>query len=86
MISTIIGWLIVGGLCGWFAGFILRIGTQERILLNILVGICGAVAAGAVFGRADLAYGFSIEAFLWSLVGAFFVLVVFNLILRVRAR
>lgn len=82
MLTTIIGWLIVGALSGWFAGFVLRSDTQERILLNILVGIAGAVVGGGVLGRADIAYGFSVEAFLWSLVGAIVALVVFNLISR----
>jgi uncharacterized membrane protein YeaQ/YmgE (transglycosylase-associated protein family) len=84
MLTTIIGWIVVGSLCGWFAGFIMRCDTQERILLNIFVGVLGAVAAGAILGRHDIAYGFSIEAFLWSLVGAIAVLVIFNLISRGR--
>jgi len=46
----IIIWLIVGGICGWLASLIMRTDAQQGIILNIVVGIVGAVIAGRVFG------------------------------------
>ena len=41
----IIIWLIVGGICGWLASLIMRTDAQQGIILNIVVGIVGAVIA-----------------------------------------
>ena len=46
----IIIWLIVGGICGWLASMIMRTDAQQGIILNIVVGIVGAVIAGLLFG------------------------------------
>ena len=86
MIVTIIIWLIVGGVCGWLASLIMRTDAQQGILLNIVVGIIGAVIAGAVLGKGNINNGFSFEAFLWSLVGAIILLAIVNLVFRGRLR
>ena len=39
----IIIWLIVGGFVGWLASLIMRTDAQQGIILNIVVGIVGAV-------------------------------------------
>ena len=44
----IIIWLVVGGICGWLASLIMRTDAQQGILLNIVVGIVGAVILLAV--------------------------------------
>ena len=41
---NILIWLIMGGVIGWLASVIMR--TQEGILLNIVVGIVGALIGG----------------------------------------
>ena len=46
----IIIWLIVGGICGWLASLIMRTDAQQGIMLNIVVGIVGAVIAGLILG------------------------------------
>ena len=46
----IIIWLIVGGVVGWLASLIMRTDAQQGILMNIVVGIVGAVLAGLVLG------------------------------------
>ena len=43
---SIIGWLIFGGLVGWIASKIMGTDAQQGILLNILVGIAGALVGG----------------------------------------
>jgi uncharacterized membrane protein YeaQ/YmgE (transglycosylase-associated protein family) len=86
MITSIIIWLIVGGVCGWLASLIMRTDAQQGILLNIVVGIVGAVIAGFVLGKGNINSGISIETFLWSLVGAIILLAIVNLIRRGTVR
>ena len=86
MLTSIIIWLIVGGICGWLASLIMRTDAQQGILLNIVVGIVGAVIAGWLLGKGNINNGISIETFLWSLVGAVVLLAIVNLVTRGRLR
>ncbi len=43
-------WLIVGGIIGWLASIVMRTDAQQGLLLNIVVGIVGAVIAGLILG------------------------------------
>ncbi len=46
----IIGWLIFGGLVGWIASKFMGTDAQQGILMNIVVGIVGALIGGFVWG------------------------------------
>jgi uncharacterized membrane protein YeaQ/YmgE (transglycosylase-associated protein family) len=46
----IIGWLIFGALVGWIASKIMGTDAQQGILLNIVVGIVGAIGGGFLWG------------------------------------
>ena len=46
----IIIWLIVGGIVGWLASLIMKRDAQQGIILNVVVGIVGALLAGWIFG------------------------------------
>ena len=50
----IIIWLIVGGIVGWLASLIMRTDAQQGIILNIVVGIVGAVIAGLLLGGGNI--------------------------------
>ena len=39
-------WLVVGGVIGWIASMIMRTDAQQGMLLNIVVGIVGAMLGG----------------------------------------
>ncbi|WP_217430857.1 GlsB/YeaQ/YmgE family stress response membrane protein [Sphingomonas bacterium] len=81
----IIIWLIVGGVAGWLAGMIMR--DNNSIIVNIVVGIVGAVIAGLLFGGgANLNNGVTITSFIYSLVGAIILLAIVNLVRRGRVR
>ena len=82
----IIIWLIVGGVCGWLASLIMRTDAQQGIILNIVVGIVGAVIAGLLLGKGNINGAITLETFLWSLVGAIILLAVVNLIRRGTVR
>lgn len=81
---NIIVWLIVGGLIGWVASLIMRTDAQQGILLNIVVGIVGAVIAGFAFG--GMGDPLSIRTILLALLGAVVLLGVVNLVKRGRVR
>ena len=43
---TLILILIVGGVIGWLASMVMRTDAQQGVVLNIVVGIVGALIAG----------------------------------------
>ena len=86
MLTSIIIWLVVGGICGWLASLIMRTDAQQGIVMNIVVGIVGAVIAGWLLGKGNINQGLSIETFLWSLLGAVILLAIVNLIRRGSVR
>lgn len=87
---NIIIWLVVGGLIGWIASIIMRTDAQQGILLNVVVGIVGALLAGFVvspmLGIGTINQGISLATFLVSLVGAVILLAIVNLFRRGRVR
>jgi uncharacterized membrane protein YeaQ/YmgE (transglycosylase-associated protein family) len=83
--------LIVGGLIGWVASMIMRTDGQQGILLNIVVGIVGAVLAGFIItpliGGAPITSGvISIQSVVVSLIGAIVLLAIINLFRRGTVR
>lgn len=84
-------WLIVGGLIGWIASMIMHTNGQQGIILNIVVGIVGALLAGWLitpfFGIPTINQGaFSLSGLLVSLVGAIILLAIVNLFRRGTVR
>lgn len=84
MVGIII-WLIVGGVVGWLASLVMRTDAQQGVLLNIVVGIVGAVIAGLIFGQ-NMNDGITVESFLYALIGAVILLAIVNLIRRGSVR
>ena len=78
-------WLIVGGVIGWLASLVMRTDAQQGIILNIIVGIIGAVIAGLIFGG-SINQAITVETFLYSLLGAIILLAIVNLIRRGTVR
>lgn len=90
MINFII-WIIVGGILGWIASMIMRTDSQQGPLLNIIVGIIGALLGGwllaPLFGTGTINQGdFSISGLLISLLGAIVLLAIVNLVRRGSVR
>ena len=86
----IIIWLIVGGIVGWLASIIMKTNAQQGILLNIVVGIVGALLAGFLIsplvGVGSINEGVSVASILVSLVGAIILLAIVNMFRRGRVR
>ncbi len=76
--------LIVGGLAGWIASKIMGTDAQQGIILNVVVGIVGAMLAGwlisPLIGVPDITDSLSIPAILVSIVGACLLLFLWKLI------
>ena len=81
-------WLVVGGIVGWLASLIMRTDGQQGIILNIVVGIIGAVIAGLIFGGGNInnSNPLDLTNILWSLLGAVILLAVVNLVRRGSVR
>jgi uncharacterized membrane protein YeaQ/YmgE (transglycosylase-associated protein family) len=83
--------LIVGGLIGWIASIVMRTNAQQGVLLNVVVGIVGALLAGfllaPLFGTGNITQGdFSLPALLVSLLGSVILLAIVNLFRRGAVR
>ncbi len=82
--GSIIFWLIFGGLVGWIASKIMGTDAQQGILLNIIVGIVGALIGGFLWGlltNDPEPYGFfDIGSWITALVGACILLYIVKLV------
>ena len=90
MINLIL-WLLFGALVGWLASIVMRTDGQQGALLNIVVGIIGAMLGGwllaPMFGAGTVNSGdFSLPGLLVSLLGAVILLAIVNLVRRGRVR
>jgi uncharacterized membrane protein YeaQ/YmgE (transglycosylase-associated protein family) len=83
--------LIVGGIIGWVASLIMRTDGQQGIILNVVVGIVGALLAGFLLnpligGGNIMAGDLSVSAILVSLLGSVVLLAIVNMFRRGSAR
>jgi uncharacterized membrane protein YeaQ/YmgE (transglycosylase-associated protein family) len=88
---NIIIWLVVGGLIGWVASMIMKTDGQQGVILNVVVGIVGAMLGAwllaPMFGAGTINQGdFSLAGLGLSLLGSIILLAVVNLVRRGTAR
>ena len=87
---SIIIWLVIGGIVGWLASLIMRTDGQQGVILNVVVGIVGALLAGwlisPLVGVGTINQGISIASIVVSLIGAIILLAIANLFRRGSAR
>ncbi len=86
---NIILWLIAGAVIGWLASKIMGTNSQQGLLLDIVVGVVGALLAGwfltPLFGIGTINQNdFSLPALLVSLLGAVLLLAIVRLFRRGR--
>ena len=77
-------WLAIGGLLGWVASMFMGTNDRQGILLNVVVGIVGAVLGGwllgGLFGSSTINQGnFSMSGIFVSLLGAIILLALVKL-------
>jgi len=83
--------IIIGGVLGWLASLVMRTDAQQGILLNIVVGIVGALLAGLLLnpliGGGNIMDGdYSISSLLVSFLGAVVLLAIVNFFRRGSVR
>lgn len=82
-------WIVVGAVIGWLASLIMKTDGQQGLLLDIVVGVVGALLGGwllaPLFGGGTINQGdFSISGLLLSLGGAIILLAILKLVRRGR--
>ena len=82
---NIIVWLVVGGMIGWLASLVMGTDNRQGIILNVVVGIVGAVLGGwflsGLFGTSTINQGnFSLNGLLVSFLGAVILLALAKLL------
>lgn len=81
-LTSLVIWLIIGAVAGWLAGQIMR-GGGFGLVGDIVVGILGAVVAGALFPRLGFAVdGGPIGAIIAAALGACVLLFLLRLVNR----
>jgi uncharacterized membrane protein YeaQ/YmgE (transglycosylase-associated protein family) len=80
---SIIGWIILGLIAGFIASKIVN-KEGQGFLLDIVLGVIGAVIGGWLFGffGATGVTGFNLYSMFVAIVGAIVVLVVYHLVRR----
>ena len=84
-------WLVIGGIVGWLASIVMKRDGSQGIVLNVVVGIVGALLGGwllgPVLGAPSINSGeISGGSLLVSFLGAVILLAIVNLISRKRVR
>ena len=82
----IILWLLFGAFIGWIASMIMGTDARQGALLNIIVGIVGAMIGGFLLRRDVPASFFDLGSILAALLGAVVLLGIYNLATRGRVR
>jgi len=65
MFPSLLGWIVIGIIAGWVTGKLMR-GAGYGILMDLILGLIGAVIGGWIFGL----LGISSYGFLGSLAAA----------------
>ena len=79
-------WIVFGGLVGWVASMIMGTNGQQGIILNVIIGIIGAVIGTWIMsffmGQEDM-NGFSLYGFMIALMGASVFIILVKMVRRV---
>jgi uncharacterized membrane protein YeaQ/YmgE (transglycosylase-associated protein family) len=78
---SIIGWIIIGGIAGWLASLIMGTSERQGCIMNIVLGIVGALVGGFVWGAIsgdDFVAEFSIGTLLVATLGAVIILAIYR--------
>ena len=86
-----VAWLVVGGLLGWVASIVMGTNARQGAVMNIIVGLVGALLGGWIIspliGGATINQGdFSVVSLLASFIGAILLLGIASLLRRAPAK
>jgi uncharacterized membrane protein YeaQ/YmgE (transglycosylase-associated protein family) len=83
-----LAWLVVGAVAGWLASLVMKTNKRQGLLLDIVVGIVGALIGGFLFNQLGTAgvTGFNIWSIFVAFTGAVVLLAVIRLLNRSGSR
>jgi len=78
----IILWIIFGAFIGWVASKIMKTDAEQGAILNIVIGIVGALVGGFAMNLLGFpgVTGFNIYSFLVALLGAIILLAIVQMV------
>ena len=84
-------WIVIGGVLGWLASLVMRTDAQQGLVLNVVVGIVGALLGGwllsPLLGAGTINQNdFSLMGLIVSFLGAVILLAIVNLFRRGSVR
>jgi uncharacterized membrane protein YeaQ/YmgE (transglycosylase-associated protein family) len=77
-------WIILGGVAGWIASLLMGTDARQGLMMNVIVGIVGAVVGGMIMsmlGETGIT-GFDLYSLLVAVLGAVVLLYVSRLFMR----
>lgn len=81
---NILLWILFGALVGWIASLIMKTNRQQGTLIDIVVGVVGAVIGGFLFetlGRSGVT-GFNLYSMFVAVIGAVILLAIVKAVRR----
>jgi uncharacterized membrane protein YeaQ/YmgE (transglycosylase-associated protein family) len=81
---NILLWILLGAIAGWLASVAMKTRKEQGLLMDIVVGIVGAILGGWIFGLfgAQGVSGFNLYSLLVAFVGAVVLLAIVRAIRR----
>ena len=81
MITSLIWWAIVGLIAGWIAGKLMK-GGGYGTLMDICLGIAGAIVGGWLVGLLGIRSGGLISTIIVAIIGAVFLIWITRMLKR----
>lgn len=84
-LTSIIVWIIIGGIAGWLASIVMRTNRSQGMLTDIIVGIIGGFVGGwllTALGVGGAVTGLNVASLLTAFIGAVVLLAVLRLFAR----
>ena len=83
---SILAWLVVGLIAGFLASKVIN-KTGEGLVMDIVLGVVGAVVGGFIFNMlgASGATGINLYSIFVAFIGAVVVLMIYHMVVRRRA-
>ena len=79
---SILAWIILGGLAGWIGSMLMGTDASQGVVLNVVVGIVGAVVGGFLFNSLGSAgvTGFNFYSLIVAIIGSVVLIWILKLI------
>lgn len=84
-LTSIIVWIIIGGIAGWLASIVMKTNRSQGMLTDIIVGIIGGFVGGwllTALGVGGAVTGLNLASLLTAFIGAVVLLAILRLFAR----